>query len=62
MNFSSGLDTWIRETNDQGQTPETEAVYDADMAVYMAQKNEPEHIETMRKYIAQMKAWAKEGK
>jgi len=56
------LDTWIRETNDQGQAPETEAVYDADMAVYMARKNEPEYIETMRKNIAQMKAWAKEGK
>jgi arylsulfatase A-like enzyme len=56
------LDNWIRETNDQGQTPEAEAAYDADMAVYMARKNEPEYIETMRKNIAQMKTWAKDGK
>lgn len=57
------LDTWIRETNDQGQTPEPEAAYDADMAVYLeSRKNEPEYIETMLKNIAQMNLWAKEGK
>ncbi|MCC6489849.1 MAG: sulfatase [Candidatus Hydrogenedentes bacterium] len=57
------LDTWIRETNDQGQTPETEAVYDADLAVYLeSRKDEPEYIATMQKNIAQMKAWAGEGK
>ncbi|MFN9433320.1 MAG: sulfatase [Planctomycetota bacterium] len=57
------LDTWIRVTNDQGQTPETEEVYDADMAVYMgSRKDEPEYIAKMQRNIAQMKAWAKEGK
>jgi hypothetical protein len=57
------LDTWIRETNDQGQMPETEAVYDADMAEYLgSRKDEPEYIATMQKNIAQMKAWASEGK
>jgi arylsulfatase A-like enzyme len=57
------LDTWIRVTNDQGQTPETEEVYDADMAVYMgSRKDEPEYIATMQKNIAQMKTWAREGK
>jgi arylsulfatase A-like enzyme len=36
------LDQWIRETGDKGQIPETEAAYDADMAVYLAsQKRNP---------------------
>ncbi|MCC6695442.1 MAG: sulfatase [Candidatus Hydrogenedentes bacterium] len=57
------LDAWIRETNDQGQTPETEAVYDADLAVYLeSRKDEPEYIQTMQKNIEQMKQWAREGK
>jgi len=57
------LDAWIRETNDQGQTPETEAAYDADMAVYLeSRKNEAEYIQTLQKNITQMKLWAKEGK
>ena len=57
------LDTWIRDTGDHGQTPETEAVYDSDMAVYLeSRKDEPEYIQTMQRNIAQMKAWAREGK
>ncbi len=57
------LDTWIRETNDQGQTPETEAAYDADMAVYLeSRKGETEYVQTLSCNITQMKAWAKEGK
>jgi len=57
------LDAWIRETNDQGQTPETETAYDADMAVYLeSRKNEAEYIQTLQKNIKQMKQWAKEGK
>lgn len=57
------LDKWIRETNDQGQAPESEEIYDADMAVYLeSRKDEPDYIATMRKNIAQMKAWAKEGR
>lgn len=57
------LDGWIRDTNDQGQTPESDEVYDADMAVYLeSRKDEPDYLQVMRKNIAQMKAWAKEGK
>jgi arylsulfatase A-like enzyme len=57
------LDTWIRDTNDQGQAPETDAVYDADLAVYLeSRKDEVEYIQTMQKNIKQMKQWAKEGK
>ncbi len=57
------LDGWIRETNDQGQTPETETVYDADMAVYIeSRKGDAEYVQTLIRNIDQMKAWAKEGK
>lgn len=57
------LDAWIRETNDQGQTPETEAAYDADMAVYLgANKSRSDYTQTLEQNIRQMKAWAKEGK
>ncbi len=57
------LDAWIRETNDQGQTPETEAAYDADMAVYLgANKNRSDYTQTLERNIRQMKAWAREGK
>ena len=51
------LDTWISETGDQGQKPETESRYDSDMASYLGKGN-PE----VEKNIAQMKKWAKEGK
>jgi arylsulfatase A-like enzyme len=51
------LDQWIRETGDQGQKPETESRYDSDMANYLGKGNP-----AVEKNIAQMKAWAKEGK
>lgn len=57
------LDDWIKETNDKGQTPETEAAYDADMAVYLeGQKRSPDYVDIVKRNIAQMKAWAAEGK
>jgi arylsulfatase A-like enzyme len=57
------LDAWIRETNDQGQTPETDAVYDEDMAVYLeSQKRSADYVRILQNNIAQMKAWAAEGK
>lgn len=53
------LRAWIAETNDQGQTPEPEHVYDADMAVYLdARRNQPERLERLEQNIAQMKTWA----
>jgi arylsulfatase A-like enzyme len=51
------LDKWIRDTNDLGQTPETETRYDSDMASYLGRGNP-----AVERNIAQMKAWAKEGK
>lgn len=56
------LDQWIRETNDQGQFPETEAVYDADMAEYLESRHErPDRLRVLEGNIAQMKAWAAQG-
>ncbi len=48
-------DQWIAETKDRG--PESEIMYDSDMAVYLQKKN-PE----VEKNIALMKQWAAEGK
>ncbi len=57
------LDAWIQETNDQGQTPETEAAYDADMAEYLGRQNKSgDYFKTLQANIAQMKSWAAEGK
>jgi arylsulfatase A-like enzyme len=49
------LDRWMIETNDHG--PESEIMYDSDMAVYL-EKGNP----TVEKNIAVMKKWAMEGK
>lgn len=49
------LDRWMTETKDQG--PESEAMYDSDMAVYVGNGNP-----AVEQNIAIMKQWAKEGK
>jgi len=49
------LDQWTKESGDKG--PESEAMYDSDMAEYLKRKN-PE----VEQNIALMKQWAKEGK
>ncbi len=49
------LDQWMIDTKDPG--PESEAMYDSDMAEYLKKPN-PE----IEKNIALMKQWAKEGK
>lgn len=49
------LDHWMVESQDKG--PESEAMYDSDMAEYL-KKGNPE----IAKNIALMKQWAKEGK
>ena len=57
------LDRWMAETKDQG--PESVARYDSDMRVYVGEgkragKSTGESV--TEKNIAQMKAWAREGK
>ncbi|MBV6499681.1 MAG: hypothetical protein CJBNEKGG_02144 [Prosthecobacter sp.] len=49
------LDRWIIESGDKG--PETEAMYDSDMAEYLKKRSAE-----VEKNIALMKQWAKEGK
>ncbi len=55
------LDRWIDETGDKGRELEPESVYDADMDVYSSGQKGIQG-EVLRKNIAQMKAWAAEGK
>jgi arylsulfatase A-like enzyme len=52
------LEDWMKQTNDQGRTPETASRYDSDMAAYLGRKSNPE----VEKNIALMKRWAAEGK
>lgn len=56
------LDTSIEETGDRGMNPEREEVYDAEMAVYLAEKTDPGHRREIEANIRQMKQWAAEGR
>ena len=53
------LDQWMVDTHDQG--PESEKMYDSDMAVYLAEPWDAKD-DVIRRNIALMKQWAKEGK
>jgi len=55
----SRLNNWIKATGDQG--PESDARYDSDMAVYLKSKD-GDQVEILKRNIAQMKAWAAEGR
>ncbi|HUR57245.1 MAG TPA: sulfatase [Opitutaceae bacterium] len=55
------LDRWMVETKDKG--PESEKMYDSDMAVYVGERTNKGKGETVtERNIALMKQWAKEGK
>ncbi len=58
------LNAWEAETDDQGRTPEPEAMYDSDMAVYRGGKRRANNARRreLDENIAQMKRWASEGK
>ena len=59
------LDAWMESTNDMGRNPETIAMYDSDMAVYLntiRRKGDPGHLSVIENNIALMKRWAAEGK
>ncbi len=49
------LDTWMQQTHDKG--PESMAMYDSDMAVYLNKPNK-----AVKENIALMKQWASEGR
>lgn len=59
------LDKWMVDTNDLGRESETAEMFDSDMEVYLNKlrsKADPEHLKRIEDNIAQMKAWAAEGK
>lgn len=56
------LDAWILKTNDKGRFPETEAMYDSDMAVYNKSKGAAGQNDILSRNIALMKKWAADGK
>jgi arylsulfatase A-like enzyme len=55
------LDRWTLETGDRGQRPESSAMYDSDMDVYLEDMNDSQGA-VLRKNIALMKQWAALGK
>ena len=60
-NLRKRLDNWMKRTNDHG--PESEAMYDSDMAVYLKPRDvDTERGSILTRNIALMKQWAAEGK
>lgn len=58
------LNQWEKNTNDQGQTPESEAMYDSDMN-FVLKKLKTKNPEAFRQYqenISLMKRWQRQGK
>ncbi len=59
------LEKWIITTDDQGQNPEPEFMYESDMAVYLQRslsRGDTDRLEIFENNIALMKKWAIEGK
>lgn len=59
VSLRARLDRWMAETRDPG--PESEAMYDSDMAVYLDGRDAAQD-EVTRRNIALMKQWAREGR
>ncbi|WP_010587843.1 sulfatase family protein [Schlesneria paludicola] len=64
LDLRGRLDRWMDETRDQGRQPESEALYDSDMAVYLGeQSGRPREKRTpLEENVQLMKQWAREGK
>lgn len=58
------LSEWEETTNDLGREPESEAMFDSDMAPYLkkVESKSPERFAELQANINQMKKWASEGK
>jgi hypothetical protein len=57
------LDRWMSETGDAGRSPESDAMFDSDMAVYLHNLGpRPDRLQVLRENIALMKKWAAEGR
>ncbi len=63
--FRATLDSWEVSTNDQGRTPESEAMYDSDMNAYLSpgmRKKNPDYVTEVEKNITIMKKWNAAGR
>lgn len=60
----TSLNDWMMRTGDQGRIPESVAMYDSDMEVYLKvlRIRKPSHVKVIEHNIAVMKKWAAEGK
>ena len=58
------LSAWEEQTNDRGRVPESAAMYDSDMAVYVGDRTGRRDVPptALERNIALMKRWAQEGK
>lgn len=59
------LEAWMEQTRDQGRQPESPAMYDSDMKVYLdaiGPKRGPARVKVVEENIALMKQWASEGR
>jgi arylsulfatase A-like enzyme len=59
------LNVWMKETDDKGRQPESAAMFDSDMAIYvntLKRRSTPSHVKVVEDNIALMKKWAAEGK
>jgi len=65
VDLRTTLETWIKETDDQGQYPEPDARYDSDMKVYVdgqKRNGRTAYAEEVEANIRLMKQWQAEGK
>lgn len=65
VEMRQSLDKWIKQNGDQGQTVESQEMYDSDMDAYlqgMAKSGRMERFNEIKNNISVMKKWWKEGK
>ncbi len=63
--FRALLGRWVMDSDDRGRFPESEALFDSDMAAYASsrlKKKNPEYFDEVTRNIALMKQWRAEGK
>lgn len=59
------LQEWEKDTNDQGRAPESDAMFDSDMKLYVdtiKRKGTAQHQQTLADNIELMRKWKREGK
>ncbi len=56
------LDAWVIAADDKGRAPESAVMYDSDMAAYLKGQKNPEQNAILRRNIATMKQWEREGR